>query len=103
MKRERLHSLITFVSTTIVAIALGLLVSGCSKDCPTCPKEPHVPDYHLVYSYVGSTIADKYVLTYSTKSGQVIDSAHYLDYPFDHLAVTSEGNACYMWLEPQVG
>jgi hypothetical protein len=78
----------------LLVLAAGF---GCSDDCPVCPSEPHVPDYHLVYSYAGST-ADKYVLTYSTKSGQVIDSAYYLDYPFDNVAFTSDGKyACYTY------
>jgi len=78
----------------LLVLAVGF---GCTKDCPTCPGEPHVPDYHLVYSYVGPSYP-AYVITYSTKSGQVIDSAFYPNHPFDNVVFTSDGKyACYTY------
>jgi len=54
-----------------------------------------VPDYHLVYSYVGPSYP-AYVITYSTKSGQVIDSVFYPNHPFEDLQFTHDGKyACY--------
>ena len=54
-----------------------------------------MPDYHLVYSYVGPSYP-AYVITYSTKSGQVIDSTFYPNHPFEDLQFTHDGEyACY--------
>jgi hypothetical protein len=72
-------------------LTLGLLL-GCQEDC-VCPEPemPLKPDYHLLYSYAGSTIETKYVLTYSTKTGEVIDSAEYGGIPFVNMAFSHDG------------
>lgn len=85
------------VCTFIAMFTLGFLL-GCEDDC-VCPQpepEPeHVPDYHLLYSYVGDGYVD-YVLTYSTKSGEIIDSARYDGNPFDNMVFSHDGQyACY--------
>jgi len=82
----------------LIVIGVTVLVSCGDDDCPTCPEpEPeHEPDYHLVYSYCGSTIDTKYILTYSSKTGEVIDTATYDTSPtggepFGNLAFTHDG------------
>jgi len=77
----------------IVLIMLALF-SCDDHDCPNCP-EPKEPDYELLYSYVGQ-YPDTYVLTYSSKSGEILDSALYQGNPFDNVVFSHDGEyACY--------
>lgn len=72
-------------------------VVGCDGDeCPTCPEPPeHVPDYHLLHAYTGDGY-EKWVLTYSTKTGEVIDSTDYGLNIFSNMIFSHSGEyACY--------
>jgi hypothetical protein len=77
MKRERWQSLIALVLITVASILLGLLVSGCSKDCPTCPKVEETKHYKG-WLYYGERSAfysyDVYKVDMETDS--IIDSLH---------------------------
>ncbi len=93
MKRSILTAILTLI------VIAGLMLLSCDDDdCPACPKPggEHEPDYHLVYSYCGSTKETKYILTYSSRTGAVIDTAAYDtaptgDEPFNNLAFTHDG------------
>ncbi len=81
--------------TLLVIVATAVWLLSCDDDCPTCPKPPAEPDYQLLYSYVGQ-YPDTYVLTYSTKSGEIVDSALYQGNPFDAMVFSHDGQyACY--------
>ncbi len=87
----------TYLFLSIVVIATAVWLSGCGEDeCPVCPPEPeHVPDYHMLFSYV-SYGSDNYVMIYSTKSGKAIDSLHYRGNPFDNMLFSHDGSyACF--------
>jgi hypothetical protein len=79
------------------AMIAALCMLGCCDDDCVCPQpEPeHIPDYHFLYSYVGDGY-DDYVMTYSTKSGEAIDSTLYDGPPFDNMVFSHDGRyACY--------
>jgi hypothetical protein len=69
---------------SLIILAIGMLlglivfVSSCERDCNCLSPEDHIPEYHLIYPNSGIEGVDVYdsswVLTYSTKTGEVIDS-----------------------------
>ncbi|MGB5105611.1 MAG: hypothetical protein WBP29_07120 [Candidatus Zixiibacteriota bacterium] len=75
---------------------LGL--AGCGDDdCTVCPDDPPPAEkeYHFLYNFVGDFYHSA-VLTYSTKTGEVVDSAYYGRFPFWDVKFTSDGKyACY--------
>ena len=99
MKKERLNSLIALVSITIVAMAMGLLVNGCSKDCPTCPKEAERKPYKgwLYYTDDYSDQTNLYKVDLETDS--IVDSMKHEDVALyaNGAAVSSDGRYLAVW------
>ncbi|GEM_PF-1706855 len=85
-------------SCLAIVVLFGFVALTCDEDCPVCPKEPEpVPEkeYHFLYSFVGSYYTSA-VLTYSTKTGEMVDSTYYGRHPFWDARFTSDGRyACY--------
>jgi hypothetical protein len=80
-----------------MAVLLTFLGLSCDRDCNVCPEEPPPTEkeYHFLYSFVGSFYTSA-VLTYSTKTGEVVDSTYYGRHPFWDARFTSDGRyACY--------
>ncbi len=76
---------------------------GCDEDCPTCPKPPEEQEYQFLYSFAG-TFTTAWVFTYSTKTGEVMDSSYYGTLPFNDARFTSDGKyAVYTVFEPGEG
>ena len=86
---------LTLVACSIIIVCFGLSSCG-DDDCPSCPPlESPEPDYHLLYSY-GGQWPNRYVLTYSTKTGKVVDSAFYGGSMFKSMDFSHDGRyACY--------
>ncbi|MFH2056612.1 MAG: hypothetical protein ABIJ61_11685, partial [bacterium] len=80
---------------TILALLAFLLVGCDDCDCPTCPTDEPEPErgYEMLYSYVG--MEDYWVYTYSTKTGEVLDSVRYGNYPFSDVIVSPDGQYGY--------
>ena len=76
---------------TILALLAFLLVGCDDCDCPTGPTDEPEPEigYEMLYSYVG--MEDYWVYTYSTKTGEVVDSVRYGNYPFSDVRVSPDG------------
>jgi hypothetical protein len=80
-----------------IVVLFGFVALTCDEDCPVCPKEPEPTEkeYHFLYSFIGSFYTSA-VLTYSTKTGEVVDSTYYGRHPFWDARFTSDGRyACY--------
>ena len=99
MKRKRLHRLIALVSITVASILLGLLVSGCSKDCPTCPKVEERKPYKgwLYYTDGSSEGTSLYKVDLETDS--IVDSMKHEDSELytNGAAVSSDGRYLAVW------
>ncbi len=72
------------------------VVNGCSKDdCPNCPgTEIAEKDYHLLYSF-GGGFYNSSVYTYSTMTGELLDSAYYGHYPYRDVRFSHDGRYAY--------
>ena len=99
MKKERLNSLIALVSITIVATAMGLLVSGCSKDCPTCPKEEERKPYKGWLYYTDVFSNQSYIYKVDLETDSIVDSVKHEDSELytDGAAVSSDGRYVAAW------
>ncbi len=84
------------IFVTILCTFVWLGMAGCCGDCPTCPdnRPPVEKDYHFLYSFVGS-FSTASVVTYSTKSGEAVDSANYGRYPFNDVRFSKDGMYAY--------
>jgi hypothetical protein len=86
----------TMARLTAVAMIVALIVCSCCDQCPISETGDWEPDYHFTYSYVGSETGSTFVLTYSSKTGEVIDSMPCGSTPFSDMAFSSAGEyVCY--------
>ncbi|TFH65775.1 MAG: WD40 repeat domain-containing protein [Candidatus Zixiibacteriota bacterium] len=77
----------------LAALLLGI-TAGCTKEkCVVCPPEqpPAEKEYYFLYSYG----FNNWVYTYSTKTGQIIDSVKYPGYPFWDVRFSKDGKYAY--------
>jgi hypothetical protein len=84
---------------SLIVLAVGLLlglvifISSCDRDCLS--PDTHVPEYHLIYGNAGIEGIDIYdsswALTYSTKTGEVIDS-FFTTYYINDIQFTRDGS-----------
>jgi len=95
MKRR----IITLILLGLLTACVMIVMLSCGDDeCPTCPEPKHVPDYHVLYSYVDPPEPGPYsvVLEYSLKYGTVVDSTYYTGNPFEAAAFSPDGEySCY--------
>ncbi|MCX6831969.1 MAG: hypothetical protein NT028_07525, partial [candidate division Zixibacteria bacterium] len=93
MKRERLHSLIAMVSIMVTAILLGLLVSGCAKDCPTCPKVEESRRYRGWLYYTEGVSDNTTLYKVDMETDSIVDSLKQEDprEALGRLGVSSDG------------
>ena len=77
----------------LAALLLGM-ITGCTKEkCVVCPPDqpPVEKEYYFLYSYG----AYNWVYTYSTKTGQIVDSVKYPSYPFADVRFSKDGKYAY--------
>jgi hypothetical protein len=86
------HGLVCFFITIVILVCSA----GCDDNCIVCPGPPETvePDYHFLYSFVGS-FSTASVLTYSTKTGEVVDSVYYGGFPFWDVRFSKDGQFAY--------
>jgi hypothetical protein len=99
MKRERWHSLIALIPITVASILLGLLVSGCSKDCPTCPKIEETKHYKGWLYYVDYSPLSYNVYKVDMETDSIVDSLLYSDITVmaNGEAISSDGKYLAVW------
>jgi hypothetical protein len=77
----------------VAALLLGMIV-GCTKEkCVVCPPDtpPVEKEYRFLYSYG----AHNWVYTYSTKTGEIVDSAKYPSFPFWDVRFSKDGRYAF--------
>ena len=77
----------------LALLMLAVILLSCEEKC-TCPvEEEHIGDYHLIYSHAGGDgeTSPYLVLTYSTKTGRVIDTLE-TNYYLRDMRFTSDGS-----------
>jgi hypothetical protein len=72
----------------LLVLAAGF---GCS-DKPSKPDNNKEPYYKLIYSYVQPPVS---VLTFNTRTGEVLDSVWYPQMPFGDVAFSKDGARAY--------
>jgi DNA-binding beta-propeller fold protein YncE len=91
--------MIALVAITIAAMMLGLLVSGCSKDCPTCPKEEERTPYKGWLYYTDVFSSQSYIYKVDLETDSIVDSMKHEDSQLytDGAAVSSDGRYVAAW------
>jgi DNA-binding beta-propeller fold protein YncE len=69
-----MHRLIALVAIIVTAMTLGLSVSGCSKDCPTCPTDKPVEHYKGWLYYSDCTDQFNGVTLVDMETDSIVDS-----------------------------
>jgi hypothetical protein len=101
MKREHLHRVIALVTIAIIVTTIGLLVSGCSDDCPTCPKEYERIPYRGWLYYTDGFSAGTALFKVDLETDSIVDSIRHEDGALYTIsaAVSSDGRYLAAWYD----
>jgi hypothetical protein len=99
MKKEHLRRVIALVAIAIIVTAIGLLVSGCSDDCPTCPKEEERKPYRGWMYYTDGFSAGTSLFKVDLETDSIVDSIRHEDGALYTIsaAVSSDGRYLAAW------
>jgi hypothetical protein len=99
MKRERWYRLIALVAISVASILLGLLVNGCSKDCPTCPKEEERKPYKGWLYYTDAFTDGTSFFKVDLETDSIVDSMKHEDSQLytNGVAASSDGRYLAAW------
>jgi len=87
------HRIKFLIGIYVAALLLGM-ITGCTEEkCVVCPPDqpPAEKEYYFLYSYGFSN----WVYTYSTKTGEIVDSVKYPSYPFADVRFSKDGKYAY--------
>lgn len=99
MKKEHLSRVIALIAIAMVVTAIGLLVSGCSEDCPTCPKEyERIPYKGWLYYTEGNSDGTS-LFKVDLETDSIVDSIKHEDGALytNGAAVSSDGRYLATW------